>query len=146
MVSNTVTNTFTLLIFPLLSSAVSVTVFNPRLLQLNAFGVAVSVFIAQLSVLPLSNMFAVMLTNPPLFVYTVMFLGCNIGASVSSIVTVAEAVPVFPLLSLTVSNIELMPRLLQSNVSGDTSYDAIPQLSLDALSTNSPSIVANPFG
>jgi hypothetical protein len=91
-------------------------------------------------------MFAVMLTNPPLFVYTVMFLGCNIGASVSSIVTVAVAVPVFPLLSLTVSNIELMPRLLQSNVSGDTSYDAIPQLSLDALSTNSPSIVANPFG
>ncbi len=67
-----------------------------------------------------------------------------IGGTLSSTVTVAEHVEIFPFTSVTVSVTVLAPTLAHVNVFGDTAMLAIAQLSVLPPSTSAATIEAFP--
>ena len=126
---------------PAASLTVSVTVFTPRLPQLNVAGVTVLETIAQLSVLPLSTDAPVIVTELPTNA-TVIFLQMATGGVLSTTVTVAVHEEELPASSVTVNVTVFAPSLLQSNDDGVTVLETIVQLSVLPLSICAAVIVA----
>ena len=134
-VSAKVTIAVPVLKFPLKSVTVKVTVFAPKLLQVNVDGVTDNVFIVQLSVDPLFTCAPVNTYVPFDPKYAVMFLVITLGLIVSSTVTVAVAVVKLPLPSVTVKVTVLFPMFAHVNVFGETPKVATEQLSVELLFT-----------
>ena len=103
VLSTTVTVAEQVLVLPLPSLAVSVTLFVPMLLQVNVFGITDTRFtVPQLSV-PLWNTAAVVtLAFPAPLMVTVAGLQIILGAVWSTTVTVKEQVPLLPAASVAV--------------------------------------------
>lgn len=111
--SITVTEPEQALVFPDPSVTVRTTVLVPRSLQVNEVGVALRETVEQLSVLPLSISFAVMVALPEPSKYTEMFWHTAVGAVESVIVTTPLQLAELPEGSVTVSVTVLLPISLQ---------------------------------
>ena len=118
--SCTVTVAVPVFTFPLLSVTVNVTVFAPKLVQVNVLGETVTVAIPHASLDPLSICEAVILAFPELFNCIVKFCVITTGLTVSITVTVAVAVEELLLPSVTVNVTVLAPVFEQLNVFGVT--------------------------
>ena len=119
-VSTTVTIAVPVLILPLLSVTVKVTVLAPVFEQVNVLGETANVAIPQASVDPLFTWAPVKFTFPVASNCTVMFLVTTVGTTVSPTVTVAVAVFTFPFTSVTDNVTVFAPILEQVNVLGET--------------------------
>ena len=101
---------------PLTSVTVKTSVFAPTSEQTNAVWLNTKDAIAQLSELPLFTAAAVVDPFPVLSNWTVTFWQTAIGATLSSMVTLAEQVLVFPFTSVTVKMTVLPFTFAQLNV------------------------------
>ena len=102
-VSSTSTSAVQEFVFPLVSVTVSVTIFRPILLQSKLVISIVAPWIPQASVLPPSSIAAVIFATPEEFSATVMFWHIASGAIMSSTVTTATQLVMFPAASITLS-------------------------------------------
>ena len=127
-----------------MSITVSVTLFAPRSEHVNAEGATDREAIPQASEEPLFTSAAVIVAFPVASKETVMFRHNAVGETVSSTVTVELQVAVFPLVSVTVKMTVFVPTSEQLKLLGETDREAIPQLSVDPLSTSAAEIVALP--
>jgi hypothetical protein len=141
IVSATVTTEVQVVVFPETSVTVMVTVFVPILAQVKECGLTEKVAMAQLSVDPLLTANESIVTVPALSNCTVIFLQVAIGAIVSETVTVETHCDEFPDASVTVKVTLFAPIFEQINESGLTTNEAMPQSSVDKLSTSVPVIV-----
>jgi hypothetical protein len=141
IVSATVTTEVQVVVFPETSVTVMVTVFVPILAQVKECGLTEKVAMAQLSVDPLLTANESIVTVPALSNCIVIFLQVAIGAIVSETVTVETHCDEFPDASVTVKVTLFAPIFEQINESGLTTNEAIPQSSVDKLSTSVPMIV-----
>src|SRR5690554_2163777 len=106
---STVTIAVALSVLPFESVTVRVTVLSPTCEQSKSYWLSVMLAIPQVSVEPLSISAAVMLALPVASSWMVMFLVTTTGAVMSSTVTMAVAVSVLPLTSVTVRVTVLSP-------------------------------------
>jgi hypothetical protein len=132
------------LTLPLLSVTVKVTVLGPMLAQVNEVLSRLSERIPQASLEPLSTCWAVIEAAPAASSCMVSAWQIAIGATLSSTVMVEVQVLTFPLLSVTVKVTVLGPTLAQVNDVLSRLSEAIPQASLDPLSTCSGVMEATP--
>src|SRR5260221_4157742 len=95
--------------FPLVSVAVRFTFLGPTLVQSKLDGLTTRLVIAQLSLEPLSTWAAVMLTWPRASRFTSIIGVRTVGVASSCTVTVADALPELPLLSVNVSVTDFGP-------------------------------------
>jgi hypothetical protein len=130
--------------FPLPSVTVKVTVLAPTLAHVNDEGETVIEAMLQLSVEPLLICAAVMLAVPPAFSWIVIFWQSAVGAMLSTTVTTAVQVEIFPFTSVTLNVTLLVPMLAQVNVFGETESEAIPHASELPLFTCAAVILAVP--
>lgn len=107
--STTLTTAVHVAEFPPKSVTVRVTVLLPTFAQVNDVGLATMLAIAQLSVLPLPMLAAVILAVPVPLSTTVRFWQTAVGGVVSKTVTVAVQVLVFPFTSSAVNTTVLAP-------------------------------------
>lgn len=98
-----------MVLLPLGSVTVSVTVFAPLLAQVKVLGVTVREAIEQLSLLPLSTLAGVMETLPLAFSTAVNGLHSAVGGVSSKSVNVVEQVALLLLASFTVTIIVVVP-------------------------------------
>jgi hypothetical protein len=130
-------------VFPAASVTVSVTELTPRSAQVNVDCDTLIVNV-QLSVLPSLIMAAVKLAVPEAFKYNVSALQCATGAIVSTTVTTAEQVDVFPAASVAVKVTVFAPASAQvNNVS--VIVTVTEQLSVLPLSMSAATSLASPF-
>jgi len=141
IVSAIVTTEVHVELLPDASVTVNVTVFVPILAQVNTCGLTEKAAIVQLSVDPLLTANESMDAIPTLSNCAVIFLQVAIGAIVSETVTVETHCDEFPDASVTVKVTLFAPIFEQINESGLTTNEAIPQSSVDKLSTSVPMIV-----
>ncbi len=131
---------------PFTSVTVKTSVFAPTSEQTKAVWLRAKVAMAQLSELPLLTAAAVVEPFPELSSCTVTFWQKAIGATLSSIVTLAEQVLELPLTSVTV-RITMFPfTFAQLNVVMFNAREAIPQASDELLFTCEVVIDALPEG
>src|SRR5216684_1041598 len=140
--SRTVTVAVGLALLRLLSVTVRVTMLAPSLEQSKLDGLTTRLVIAQLSLEALSTCAAVMLTLPLASRFTAMSCVWTVGGVTSRTVTVAVALALLPLLSVTVRVTILAPSLEQSKLDGLTTRLVMAQLSLEALSTCAAEMLA----
>ncbi len=131
---------------PFTSVTVKTSVFTPTSEQTNAVWLRAKVAIAQLSELPLLTAAAVVEPLPVLSSCTVTFWQSAIGATLSSIVTLAEHVLELPLTSVTVRITVLPFTFAQLNVVMFRAKFAIPQASFEPLFTCEAVMLALPEG
>ena len=143
-VSDTVTVAVPVLIFPLTSVTVKVTVLFPIFEQVKLLGEIVLVDIPHASLEPLSICDAVIVLFPVASNCTEMFCVNTTGLTVSDTVTVAVPVFIFPLTSVTVKVTVLFPIFEQVKLLGKIVVVAIPHASLDPLFTCDAVIVVFP--
>ena len=142
--SSTVTVAVHVLELPFTSVTVKVTVFGPTSAQVNELGLTESDAIPQASVEPPSTSAAVMDALPVASSCTVISWQIAVGATLSSTVTLAVQVAVFPPSSVTVSVTTLTPTSAQVNVFG-LAAKVILQLSVEPPSISAPVILAWPL-
>src|SRR5690606_16727843 len=119
---STVTVTVVLASFPLISVLVTVTTFAPMSSQVNVSGEALSVA-PQLSLPVAARSSKRMVASPDASSCTVKSCAETVGISSSTTVTVTTALAVWLAGSVAVRVTVLGPKLLQSNVLGDTDSD-----------------------
>ncbi len=150
--SSTVTVASQVETFPFTSVTVSVTVFVPTWEQSKSCVVfppsIVHEAIPQLSIEPPSISIELMVTSPLASNWTVMFWQIAVGDIVSSTVTSASHVLIFPLTSVTVKVIVLTPTWEQSKLilvfPPSTVMEAIPQFSVEPPSMSTELIETTP--
>ena len=143
--SSTVTVAVAVAELPDPSKTVRVTVLSPRSSQSKLSGDTVMLAMPpQVSSEPLSIWAAVMLALPVASSCTVMSWAAAVGSTRSRTVMVAVAVLTLPLLSVTVRVTVLSPWSSQSNAVWLRDREAMPQASLDPLSTSSAVMLAAP--
>src|ERR1043165_3606632 len=123
---------------------VKVTVLGPISVQSKSVISSDEIAMPQASVEPLSTCPAVIVAVPKASSCTVMFWQLATGAILSSTVTVAVQVEVFPFTSVTVRVIVLGPTLLQSKALISSVEDVVPQASVEPLSISAAVIEALP--
>jgi hypothetical protein len=113
------------------SLTVKTTVFAPKFAQVKAFGVTPTWFtVPQLSDPLWNTLPVVILAAPAALRLVVKFLQITVGATASTMVTVAEQVAVLLLPSLTVKTTVFAPKFAQVKVLGVTdTWFTVPQLS-----------------
>ena len=139
-----VTTATQLEVLPLVSVTVNVTLFGPILLQLNIAGLEEVPLIPQLSVLPLSISVEKTIAVPDASKGTVMFWQLAVGAILSTTFTVTGTTVLFPLKSVTVNVILLLPMLAHVKLDWLNVFEAMPQLSVLLISISATEIVAVP--
>src|SRR5688500_8959496 len=142
--SSTVTVAVQVEVFPLTSVTVKVTVFGPTLAQVKLVISKARLWIPHASLLPLSICAAVIVALPDASNCTVMFWQIAVGAILSSTVTVAVQVDVFPFTSVTVKVTVFGPPLAQVQLVISSDRLWIPHASLLPLSICAAVIVAVP--
>ena len=135
VLSSAVTIASAVLVLPLSSVTVNVTLLSPTFTHVNALGATSNVTFPQLSLLPLSTSPAVIDAFPDASSCTVVSRTITVGKTLSTTVTIAVTLAEFPLLSVTVSTTLLPPIFEHVNAPGDTVIDSILQLSLLPLFT-----------
>ena len=144
-VSITVTVKFLDPLLPVISLAVSDTIFAPKLLHVKLVWLNILFTIEQLSVLALSAMASVKLAVPLAPKYKLTFArGLTIGLTVSNTLIVTFAVLLLLLKSVTVNIILLVPKSAQVNVDLLIPIDPTAQLSVLLLFTWAAVMVAVP--
>ena len=113
--------------FPLLSVTVSVTIFRPTLEQLKLVVSILAVSIPQASALPASTIAAVIFATPVEPRSTVMFWHITSGAIVSSTVTIATQLEIFPAASTTLNVTLFGPMLSHVKVSTSIVISGVSQ-------------------
>src|ERR1043166_2983958 len=144
VLSTTVTVAVQLSLLPLLSVTVKVTVFGPTLAQVKVSGLTLREAIPQASLEPLSTSDAAMVAWPVASRLIVIFWHLATGLTLSSTVTVLEQLELFPLASTRVRVTVLGPTLAQVKALGLTLREAMPQASLEPLSTSAAVMLAWP--
>src|SRR2546428_4456917 len=128
--SCTVTVASALALLALPSVAVSLTVFGPRLAQVKALLSMLRLIGPQASVVPPSTSAATMVAWPVASRFTSIFLIATLGAVTSCTVTVASALALFTLPSVTVSLTVVGPRLAPAKALLSKLRLILPQASL----------------
>src|SRR5690606_37580132 len=144
VMSSTVTMAVAVSVLPLTSVTVRITVLSPTCEQSKSYWLSVMLAIPQESVEPLSISAAVRLALPVASSWMVMFLVTTTGAVTSSTVTIAVAVSVLPLTSVTVRVTVLSPTSPQSKLDLSSVIPAIPQVSDEPLSISAAVRLALP--
>ena len=144
ILSSTVTVVVQVEVFPFTSVTVSVTVLSPISAHENVSGETESVAIPQASVEPPSTSAPVIVTVPFASSCAVKGWQVAVGATLSSTVTVAVQVELFPFTSVTVKVTVLAPISAQVKDAGETLNEVIPQLSVEPLSISDAVIITFP--
>jgi hypothetical protein len=130
-------------VFELLSVTVKVTKFGPTCEQSKPTCDTAYEAIPHASKDPLSISYPIT-ALPDAFNCIVISLQSAVGAMLSSTVTVALHVEIFPLTSVTVKTVGLAPTFAHVNALGKTVMEAIAQLSLEPLSIDALVMLAFP--